>query len=271
MKRASNDFTGLTSTENNSIDTGDRADLSTRNIEPERRNKAGDIVFAYEKKSRKREKDAVFGKSDDSPKEYVKFDPSPSKPRKLDDAERQEIREQLDREAKREKRLSYLSLIWTLLSTAYMIVSTCIYVGKKWVDSVYSIIMIVALVLFICGFVFLMIFSLENPERSSKNAKTYKRALGIFKTLINITFLVLTIVNFTALASSETIGLVKWAFISISMLVAIVQLGIKLGQLGVALARRRIASRYYVSVKRYENGKQMKKSSKDLKTERKYR
>ena len=166
--------------------------------------------------------------------------------------------------------LRKLSAIWTLISTAYAIVSTCLFVSRDWVSSTASYVLIGILSAYILAFIGLVIFVIRNPKKGTRTAKYYKTILKIYKVIINITFLILTAVSMAGMAATD-MSAGKWFMFIMSFVVAFVQLGFKLALLGFKIARRWVAKRFKVKIVNYRNGKKKKNTMLDGITERQYK
>ena len=68
-----------------------------------------------------------------------------------------------------------LSVVWTVLSTLYAIVSACLFLSKKWVESAYSYVLVAMLAVFVAVFVALVVLAFRNPKNAKVNIKTYKK------------------------------------------------------------------------------------------------
>lgn len=79
-----------------------------------------------------------------------------------------------------------LSVVWTIVSTVYAIVSTCTFVAKKWVDSAYAYALIPMLVVLVITFVVLVVLTFKDKKKLQTNVKNYKKILGIFKAFVNV-------------------------------------------------------------------------------------
>ncbi|MDE6060356.1 MAG: hypothetical protein K2G31_02675 [Clostridia bacterium] len=163
-----------------------------------------------------------------------------------------------------------LSAIWTLVSTAYAIVSTCLFVSRDWVSSTVSYVLIGILSAYILVFIGLIIFVVRNPKKGTRATKYYKTVLKIYKTLINIVFLILTAVSMAGMAATD-MSAGKWFMFVMSFIVAFVQLGFKLAMLAFKIARRWVAKRFKVKIENYRDGKKKKNTMMDSITERQYK
>lgn len=163
-----------------------------------------------------------------------------------------------------------LSVVWTVLSTLYAIVSTCLFLSKKWVESAYSYVLVAMLAVFVAVFVALVVLAFKNPKNAKINIKTYKKTLGIFKGIVNVTFFALTAVSMAGLAKGD-MSLAKWIVFGASFFVALVQLALKIVLFAMKLASRAVAKKFKVEVHNYVDGKQKRKSALDKVKEHSYK
>lgn len=198
--------------------------------------------------------------------------------RAIEEYERQRIKQVADaevigKELKREKRkestLSVLSLIWTLLSTVFAIASTCVYIGRRWVDTTLTYVLIAALALYVGIFIGFIVVAFQNPKQGKRDAKNYKKLISIFKSFVSLSFLVLSAIDMAALAMSD-VGLVRWLMFGISFVVALVQLVLRIWLFIVGLIRRRLSKMYTVKIKNFVDGKLKRRSVADIYKEHSY-
>lgn len=162
-----------------------------------------------------------------------------------------------------------LNVAWTVISTLYAIVSVCMFISKKWVESAYTYALIPMLAVFVIVFICLVVFTFKNPQKAQSNIKDYKKALGIFKASVNVMFLALTAVSMVGLAKGE-MSLIKWIMFGASFFVAVVQLVLKITKVVMKAIRKRVAKKFKVEVQKYVDGKRQKKSTADKLTENRY-
>lgn len=167
-------------------------------------------------------------------------------------------------------KLSKLSAIWTLLSTAYAIVTTCLFVSRDWVSATVSYVLIAILSVYILAFIGLVVFVIRDPKRGAKTTKTYKKVLMIYKAFINVVFLILTAVSMAGMAAnSMSVG--KWILFVLTFIVAVVQLGLKLTLFISGLIRRRLVKKFKVTIENYKDGTKKKRTVRDVMIEKKYK
>lgn len=177
---------------------------------------------------------------------------------------------QLERDKARERTLSILSIVWTLASTIYLIVTTCIFISGNYVNKIYSIVLVSVMVAYVAAFIALLVFAFNNPKKGKKHVSTYKKLLSIIKNLMNIGFLVFTAVNMAAAAKADA-GAGKWVLFIFTLLIAVGQLAIRVTMLVISAVIRRVARRYRVRVTRYIDGVKQDKNFRDSFREKRFR
>ena len=163
-----------------------------------------------------------------------------------------------------------LSVVWTIVSTVYAIVSTCTFVAKKWVDSAYAYALIPMLVVLVITFVALVVLTFKDKKKLQTNVKNYKKILGIFKAFVNVFFLAISAVSMAGLATGET-SLVKWIVFAATFFVALVQLVFKITKFVMKQVRKAVGKKYKVEMHKFVDGKKKKKSVADSVTEHSYK
>ena len=163
-----------------------------------------------------------------------------------------------------------LSVVWTIVSTVYAIVSTCTFVAKKWVDSAYAYALIPMLVVLVITFVALVVLTFKDKKKLQTNVKNYKKILGIFKAFVNVFFLAISAVSMAGIATGET-SLVKWIVFAATFFVALVQLVFKITKFAMKQVRKAVGKKYKVEMHKFVDGKKKKKSVADSVTEHSYK
>ena len=163
-----------------------------------------------------------------------------------------------------------LSVVWTIVSTVYAIVSTCTFVAKKWVDSAYAYALIPMLVVLVITFVALVVLTFKDKKKLQTNVKNYKKILGIFKAFVNVFFLAISAVSMAGIATGET-SLVKWIVFAATFFVALVQLVLKITKFAMKQVRKAVGKKYKVEMHKFVDGKKKKKSVADSVTEHSYK
>lgn len=163
-----------------------------------------------------------------------------------------------------------VSVVWTIISTVYAIVSTCTFVAKKWVDSAYAYALIPMLVVLVITFVVLVVLTFKDKKKLQTNVKNYKKILGIFKAFVNVFFLAISAVSMAGIATGET-SLVKWIVFAATFFVALMQLVLKITKFAMKQVRKAVGKKYKVEMHKFVDGKKKKKSVADSVTERSYK
>ena len=162
-----------------------------------------------------------------------------------------------------------LSVVWTIVSTVYAIVSTCTFVAKKWVDSAYAYALIPMLVVLVESEILASIIR-KDKKKLKTNVKNYKKILGIFKAFVNVFFLAISAVSMAGIATGET-SLVKWIVFAATFFVALVQLVFKITKFAMKQVRKAVGKKYKVEMHKFVDGKKKKKSVADSVTEHSYK
>ena len=181
-------------------------------------------------------------------------------------------REAVEREmAGKNKRLRDFEIAWTVISTTFAIISTSILLSKKWVEGVVSYVILGLLIAYVIGFIVMCAAIYRHPY-STSGFKVYSKALKIFKTLANMAFLVLTFMTMIAIVKeNKTLNVAQWLIFFGNLIIAVVQLIIKIISLVRFLAMRHTAKNYSVKVMRYVDGEEQKKTRQDIRYEKKFK
>lgn len=162
-----------------------------------------------------------------------------------------------------------LNVVWTIVSTLYAIASTCMFVAKKWVDSIYTYILIPMLAVLVITFVVLVVLTFKDKKKLKTNVKNYKKVLGIFKAFVNVFFLAISAVSMAGIATGET-SLVKWIVFGVTFFVALMQLVLKITKFVMKQVRKAVGKKFKVEIHKFVDGKKKKKSIEDSITEHDY-
>lgn len=162
-----------------------------------------------------------------------------------------------------------LNVVWTIVSTLYAIASTCMFVAKKWVDSIYTYILIPMLAVLVITFVVLVVLTFKDKKKLKTNVKNYKKVLGIFKAFVNVFFLAISAVSMAGIATGET-SLVKWIVFGVTFFVALMQLVLKITKFVMKQVRKAVGKKFKVEIHKFVDGKKKKKSIADSATEHDY-
>ena len=203
------------------------------------------------------------------------FKPKAQEVAPIDDKYSQEevaAAEQLVQSEEKDKKMSAVqtaSAIWTLICTLYSIVSVCMFVAKKWVDSIYTYILIPMLAVLVITFVVLVVLTFKDKKKLKTNVKNYKKVLGIFKAFVNVFFLAISAVSMAGIATGET-SLVKWIVFGVTFFVALMQLVLKITKFVMKQVRKAVGKKFKVEIHKFVDGKKKKKSIADSVTEHDY-
>ncbi len=169
--------------------------------------------------------------------------------------------------------LQKLGILWTFITTGYMICATISFIVEGFIDSTIMYVIIAALVVYLGAFIALIALSIQDAKKVKTKLKTYKKLLAIFKAFSNIAMLTLTATTMAGLAqnASGAPALVEWLMFGVTFFVAVVQCAIKLATFIISSSTRYVAKRYKVKVVNFIDGKVQKNSTKDKMTERKYK
>lgn len=169
--------------------------------------------------------------------------------------------------------LQKLSLLWTFISTGYMIVATVVFIAKDWIESTLSYVLICMLAVYIVVFIVLIVCAIEDARSVKKKLKFFKKLLGIFKVFANIVLLVLAATTMVGLAekSGEPKQVIEWIMFGVTLFVAVIQFSLKAASLAMRVAAHGVAKRYKVKVERFKDGQRQKKHISDRIEEKKYK
>lgn len=167
---------------------------------------------------------------------------------------------ELNKHEKRATIINKASAIWTLLSTAYAVVSACIFIAKGWVPGAASIALICVLVLYIIVFAVLAVMTFKDVGGGVKRVKTYKRLLKIFKAAANVVLLSISAVSMVGMGIKGLDGVSKLVAFIITLAVAVIQLGLKIVLFAMKLTKAHIARSYKVEYVSFVDGKRQRKS-----------
>lgn len=162
----------------------------------------------------------------------------------------------MERATEKRGKVEIASFIMTIISTLYTIVTVIMFVSKKWVPSGFSGALIALLVIWIVAFVVIIALALSNrdAEKGQKALKIYKKAIKIFKSFVNVMFVAITVVSFAGVAREGIDGLVQWLVMSFTLVVAVVQLALKLAIIVMKLVFTHKGKGKSVEVVTYVNG-----------------
>lgn len=169
-------------------------------------------------------------------------------------AELAALEKEVEKSARKSGRLSAISFVWTILGTIYAIVSSIFFVAKKWVVTPYSYILIAGLAVYVVLFIVIICVYAEDKQKGKKRIRTVKRHIQIFKAAANLMFVIVAAISVFGVAEGD-LHLHKWAAMSITIIVAAVQLGLRLAYIIFMVMAKRTGNKYKVKVSSYVNGK----------------
>lgn len=206
-----------------------------------------------------------------SPSSYKKHESSALSAKYSED-EIMNARAQVEREsAKKDRRLRRFDIVWTIISTAFSIITTSILLAKNWVDGTVSYVILGLLIAYVVTFVVMCAVVYKHPE-SGASMKAYGKVIKIFKALTNIVFLVLTAITMVGILQSGEDFDFKRGFIFVgNAIIGVVKLVISLVSLVRYISRRYIARNYSVRVTNFIDGEMQKKTAGDRRKEKRYR
>lgn len=162
----------------------------------------------------------------------------------------------VERAAERQGKLQIASFVWTIISTLYTVGAVIYFIANKWVSSKYNAVLIGLVVAWVIALIVILAlaFSKHDAVNGNKALKIYRKALKIFKNLINILFLVITAVSMAGVVSGGVDDLTQWAMLAVMMLVAVIQLVLKIALIVIKIILRRRGKGNMVEVSTYVNG-----------------
>jgi len=177
-------------------------------------------------------------------------------------------------EIKKHKRfrsvLTIISLIWTLVSTAYAIFGTCLLIARGWVSHAVCFTIVAVLCVYGVAFIVLAVLAFKDPKKGKSRTKTYKITFKIFKEIVHIVFLVLTAISMVGVAATG-MNIAKWIYFIVSIAIASIQIVIKIAQLILRFIVYQTKKKYFVRTERFVDGKHKKRTVKDVVNDKKYK
>lgn len=183
----------------------------------------------------------------------------------------QQAHDEYKKQTKKVSVINKLSAVWTIISTIYAIVTTCLFIAKGWVSHVASIVLVSILAVYVCVFIVLVALAVKDIKGGTKRVKLYKKTLKIFKTVASIVLLSLTAVSMVGMSVEGIDQIMKLLAFIITFIVAIVQLGLKIALLIVKLIQMKIAKNFKVEYYKFVDGRKKKKGVMLKLKERKYK
>ena len=179
------------------------------------------------------------------------FGAAPAPP--LTEAELAAAREAV-KEERKQTRLAKASFAWTIISMLYAIVSGAVLIAGKWILAPYSYIMAGLLGVYVVIFVVLVVSFAGDAKGGKKKIKVFKKLFGMFKIFTNIVFLIATAISMVGVVEGRGTGLLEWIVLGANMLVAAIQLTLKIWLFILSIVARYVGRKYTVKVQTYING-----------------
>lgn len=147
---------------------------------------------------------------------------------------------------------------WSVISVIYTIAMVIFFISSKWVPSEFSVALVVLLVAWVVVFIVIIAIAINNRDAKGgrKALGIYKKGIKIFKYLVNILFLVITIVSMTGIARQGGLeGAKEIAIVVVYLLVAIVQLAAQIALIVVKAVMKHKGKNMVVQAVTFVNGK----------------
>lgn len=148
--------------------------------------------------------------------------------------------------------------VWSVISVIYTIAMVIFFISRKWVPSEFSVALVVLLVVWVVVFIVIIAIAINNRDAKGgrKALGIYKKGIKIFKYLVNILFLVITIVSMTGIARQGGLeGAKEIAIVVVYLIVAIVQLAIQIALIVMKAVMKRRGKNMVVQAVTFVNGK----------------
>lgn len=158
------------------------------------------------------------------------------------------------KQERKQSRLAKASFAWTVISMLYAIVSGAVLISGKWILAPYSYIMAGLLGVYVVIFAVLVVSFAGDAKAGKKKIKTFKKLFGMFKIFTNIVFLIATAISMVGVVDGRGTGLLEWIVLGANMLVAAIQLTLKIWLFVLGIIAKRIGKKYTVKVQTYVNG-----------------
>lgn len=159
------------------------------------------------------------------------------------------------KETRKQSRLAKASFAWTVISMAYAIISGAVLISGKWILTPYSYIMAGLLAVYVVIFIAVVAFYATDVKKGKKQIKTFKKLFGMFKIFTTLVFLIATAMSMAGVVDARGTGLFEWIVLGVNMLVAAVQLTLKIWLFILGIVAKRVGKKYTVKVQTYVNGK----------------
>lgn len=148
--------------------------------------------------------------------------------------------------------------VWSVISVIYTIAMVIFFVSRKWVPSDFSVALVILLVAWVVAFIVIIGIAINNRDAAGgrKALGIYKKAIKIFKYLVGILFLVITIVSMTGIAKGGGLeGAKEIAIVVVYLIVTVIQLAVQIALIVMKAVMRRQGKNMVVQAVTFVNGK----------------
>ena len=135
------------------------------------------------------------------------------------------------------------------------IVSGATLIVNDWILAPYSYILLAMLCVYVVVFVAIVAYYAGDAKRGKKNVKTLKKLFGMFKIFTTLVFLIATAISMTGVVEAKGTGLWQWVVLCANIVVAAVQLSLKITLFVFKIVARKVGKHYTVKAQTYINGK----------------
>lgn len=166
------------------------------------------------------------------------------------DSERGVAEADLKSAKKKSSAFSKLSAIWSVISALYVTVAVAWFIIKNGLDGTVPKVLLGMLVAFVVGYVTVVAISAsKNREgmNASKNAKTYKKCLKIFKAVTKVVFVAMSGVLLAGMNLNGLHGALQWIVFIATFVVALFQLVLMIVKMIFKARRKHIKEKYNIS------------------------
>ena len=182
------------------------------------------------------------------------IDPDFGAPPRVETPEEAATRQEQVKEERKQSRLAKASFAWTVISMVYAIVSGAVLISGNWILSPYSYIMAGLLGVYVVLFVVLVACYTDDVKKGKKKIKVFKKLFGMFRVFTTLVFLVATAVSMAGVVDARGAGLAEWLVLGANILVAAVQLSLKISLFVFGIVAKQVGRHYTVKVQTYVNG-----------------
>lgn len=196
----------------------------------------------------------MCGEGEVMKKKNYDIDPEFGAPKKVETPEEIALREEEEKKEKKQSRLAKASFVWTVISMLYALISGAVLISNNWILAPYSYIMAGLLGVYVVMFAALLVCYAEDAKKGKKRIKTFKKLFGMFRIFTTLVFLVATAISMAGVVEARGTGLVEWLVLGGNMLVAAIQLSLKIAMFIVGIVARKVGKKYTVKVQTYVNG-----------------